>query len=103
MSAVLDYLEIENKNEVLILIDKYEKITKEEFSQTLYDYIGEEKGKFISDFMGIDGSNDEIIEQLKSKNISLSDYIEGINELVRVRKMLQLFNVDEEFYSIVEN
>lgn len=103
LSAVLDYLEIENKNEVLILIDKYEKITKEEFSQTLYDYIGEEKGKFISDFMGIDGSNDEIIEQLKSKNISLSDYIEGINELVRVRKILQLFNVDEEFYSIVEN
>ena len=100
LSAVLDYLEIENKNEVLILIDKYEKITKEEFSQTLYDYIGEEKGKFISDFMGIDGSNDEIIEQLKSKNISLSDYIEGINELVRVRKILQLFNVDEEFYRI---
>lgn len=100
LSAVLDYLEIENKNEVLILIDKYGKITKEEFSQTLYDYIGEEKGKFISDFMGIDGSNDEIIEQLKSKNISLSDYIEGINELVRVRKILQLFNVDEEFYRI---
>ena len=100
LSAVLDYLEIENKNEVLILIDKYEKITKEEFSQTLYDYIGEEKGKFISDFMGIDGSNDEIIEQLKSKNISLSDYIEGINELVRVRKILQLFNVDEELYRI---
>ena len=100
LSAVLDYLEIENKNEVLILIDKYEKITKEEFSQTLYDYIGEEKGKFISDFMGIDGSNDEIIEQLKSKNISLSDYIEGINELVRVIKILQLFNVDEEFYRI---
>ena len=99
LASVLEYLKVENKKEVLILIDKYEKITKDEFTETLYSYVGKEKGDFICNIMSIEGSNDEVIEQLKALNIN-DEYLDGINELIRVREILKLYDVEESLYKI---
>ena len=86
--------------EVLILIDKYEKISKSEFNDTLISYIGAEKAHIINKIMNIDGSNKEILKQLKEMNINDETYLKGINELERVLSILKILGVDEKNYRI---
>lgn len=100
LTSVLKYLNIENDMEVLILIDKYEKISKSEFNDTLISYIGAEKAHIINKIMNIDGSNKEILKQLKEMNINDETYLKGINELERVLSILKILGVDEKNYRI---
>lgn len=100
LTSVLKYLNIENDMEVLILIDKYEKISISEFNNTLISYIGAEKADIINKIMNIDGSNKEILKQLKEMNINDDTYLKGINELERVLSILKILGVYEKNYKI---
>lgn len=100
LTALLKYLNIENDLEVLTLIDKYEKITLDEFNDTLISYVGAEKAEVIIKIMNIEGSNDEILKKLKLMNINDENYLMGVEELERVVNILDILGVAEERYSI---
>ena len=65
LSAILKEIGVIEIVEVMTLIDKYEKIGREEFCKELNEFVGNEKSEIINEVMNIKGSNDEIITKLK--------------------------------------
>ena len=51
-------------------------------------------------YLNIDGSNKEILKQLKEMNINDETYLKGINELERVLSILKILGVYEKNYKI---
>lgn len=100
LTSLLKFLNIKNDLEVLILIDKYEKISIDEFNSTLIYYTGREKAKIINKVMSISGTNSEVLEQLRLMNINDEEYLKGIEDLARVIEILGVLGVEEESYSI---
>lgn len=100
LKGFLEELEIENSKEVMTLIDKYDKIGKEVFSQEIKELVGEDKGKFIKDLIEIKGSSKDVINKLLSFNINNSIFNEGIEELSKVIKVLLMLGVLEEEFVI---
>ena len=99
LSGIFEYLQIENTFETMNLIDKYDKMPANEFQAELEKLIGEEKSNFINKIMSIDGNSAQIINQLKGFDIN-ETYAEGVNEIGRVVKMLEILKVDEKEYDI---
>ncbi|WP_238899632.1 histidine--tRNA ligase [Clostridium sp. YIM B02500] len=100
LSAVLKDLEIVNATEVLILIDKYDKIGDEEFKESLNELIGIEKADIINKIINLDGSNENILNQLKNLNFNTEEFKKGLEELEAVKKMLKIFGVEDNEYAI---
>ncbi|MBE6089931.1 MAG: histidine--tRNA ligase [Clostridium beijerinckii] len=100
LSAVLNDLEIVNATEVLILIDKYDKIGDEEFKKSLNELIGIEKADIINKIINLDGSNENILNQLKNLNFNSEEFKKGLEELEAVKKMLKIFGVEDNEYVI---
>lgn len=100
LKGILQELNIENDVEVMILIDKYDKIGKEKFTEDLINLVGEEKSNFINKVMEFSGDNESIIAELKALNIENELYKKGVEELEEVIKYLSLFGVDKNFFKI---
>ncbi|GAA0070977.1 histidine--tRNA ligase [Clostridium sardiniense] len=100
LKGILDELEIEKVNEVMILIDKYEKIGKELFSKELKNLIGAYKSEYINKILDISGTNKDRIEELLKLNIKNKDFIEGIEELDKVCFILSILGVSDEEFEI---
>ncbi len=100
LKGILQELNIENDIEVMILIDKYDKIGKEKFTEDLINLVGEEKSNFINKVMEFSGDNESIISNLKTLNIENELYKKGVDELEEVIKYLSLFGVDKNFFKI---
>lgn len=100
LSGFLTALGIENMQEVMTLIDKYEKITREEFLSELEKLVGEENSKAINNIMGIQGSNDEIISQLKALNVNSEVFDKGVEEIEEVKTYLNIFGVEDSEFAI---
>lgn len=100
LASVLKEIEIENTTEVMILIDKYDKIGESKFIELLKELVGEEKSNLINKVINISGSNDEIISSLKKLNLNGDQFNLGIEELDQVRKMLEFFGVEDNEYTI---
>ena len=100
LSAILKGLEITNVTEVMILVDKYDKIGPAEFKNLLYELIGKEKADIINKVINFNGSNEEIINKLIKLEINSDEFEKGIEELQAVRKMLKIFGVDDNEYVI---
>lgn len=100
LKGILQELNIENDVEVMILIDKYDKIGKEKFTEDLINLVGEEKSNFINKVMEFSGDNESIIAELKALNIENELYKKGVEELEEVIKYLVLFGVDKNFFKI---
>lgn len=96
LKGVIKELNIENEMEVMILIDKYDKIGKDAFEEELQKLIGTEKSKTIVDIMSISGTNSEIIQSLKDISIKNDLLSLGVNELEKVVNTLLLFGVNED-------
>ena len=99
LSGIFEYLQIEKIFETMNLIDKYDKMPANEFQAELEKLIGEEKSSFINKIMSIDGNSAQIINQLKGFDIN-ETYAEGVNEITRVVKMLDILKVEENEYDI---
>lgn len=52
------------------------------------------------EFISIDGSNNEILEELKNLNIEDDEFLEGLEQLQTVVKYIKLFGVPEENFEI---
>ena len=100
LSAILKNLEIINSAEVLVLIDKYDKIGAEVFEKSLEELIGAEKADIINKVINTNGSNEEIINELKKLDLNSEELEKGIAELEAVRKMLKIFGVEDNEYAI---
>jgi len=100
LKGILQELNIENDIEVMILIDKYDKIGKEKFTEDLINLVGEEKSNFINKVMEFSGDNESIISNLKTLTIESELYKKGVDELEEVIKYLSLFGVDKNFFKI---
>ena len=94
LSAVLNSQQIENIDEVMILIDKYDKIGEREFLKELIELIGKEKSEYITDIINISGNSNEVINKLKEKNIDNVEFAKGISELEKVSAFLNSLDVN---------
>ena len=90
----------EQSQEILRIIDKIEKIGAEEVKRELTEKIETEKVEIIMQFLKIDGSNQEKLEQLKEMQIENETFQKGLEELSQVIKYIGMFGVPEENYKI---
>lgn len=100
LKGVLKEFNIENSIEVMILIDKYDKIGEEVFNEELKNLVGEEKARSLINVLNINGSNDEILDKLKDLKLEDKEFNMGLEELERVCEMLDILGVTEEEFVI---
>lgn len=94
-------LGIEDSTYVLRTIDKLDKMGMEKVEEELkeQELSLEAIGK-IKRFISIDGTNQEVLRQLKELNVENDRFSEGLDELETVVKYIQLFGVPEENYKV---
>lgn len=85
---------------ILRIIDKIDKIGKDEVKKELLDDINEEKVNVIVKFLEIKGSNKEKIESLEKLNINEELFVEGVNELKEILGYIQKFEVPEKYINV---
>ncbi|QZY56439.1 histidine--tRNA ligase family protein [Crassaminicella profunda] len=100
LKGILNELEIDNPNEVMILIDKYDKIGKVKFCDELMNLIGEDKSEYLNSILDIKGTNEEILEKLSKINVKNRHFIEGIEELKKVKLALAFLGVENKEFEI---
>ncbi|HYE84372.1 MAG TPA: histidine--tRNA ligase [Clostridia bacterium] len=97
LNGFFDYLGIADKAEVLKVIDKLDKIGFDAMKKELEDICdnGQVVGKILG-FVGIEGSNKEIIEALYKLDIANEVFKEGLDELSKVVRFIELFGVPDK-------
>lgn len=102
LNGLFEYLNIvELSTEIMRIIDKLEKIGKENVKLELLKLnIEEEIVDKILEFISISGNNEEKIEALEKLNIKNEVFEKGLFELKEVVKYIRLFGVPEENFSI---
>ncbi|MBQ3420323.1 MAG: histidine--tRNA ligase, partial [Romboutsia sp.] len=100
LKGIMNELQIENTTEVMILIDKYDKISRDEFIQELDNLIGVEKSQYLNKVIGISGSNKQRIDELQKLNIQDEVFIQGLEELKKVSSILTMLGVAEDEFEI---
>ena len=102
LNGLFEYLNIvELSTEIMRIIDKLEKIGKENVKLELLKLnIEEETVVKILEFISISGNNEEKIEALERLNIKNEVFEKGLFELKEVVKYIRLFGVPEENFSI---
>ena len=92
---------LEQKVEVLRIIDKFDKIGEKAMQKELAEIgIASEKIDKILEFILIEGSTDEKISKLKGMNITNETFIEGLTELEKVAKYVKEFGIPESSFRI---
>ena len=87
--------------EIMRIIDKLEKIGKENVVKCLQDLeIENDKIDKIMSFMEIEGSTDEKIEDLRKLNFKNEMFVQGVEELTQVVKYVRLFGVPDKNFKI---
>lgn len=91
----------DNIGDILRIIDKLEKIGDENVRKELSELgVNDEAADSILSFIAIKGSNDEVINALKSNGVTDVLYAEGVSELEQVVGYLRAFGVEENYFSI---
>lgn len=97
LNGFFEALEIQDKAEVLRIIDKIDKIGIETATEELINSgLSEEVVKKILEFINISGSNEDILLLLNNLNISNSNFKDGVEELSIVTNYVKLFGVPED-------
>lgn len=101
LNGYFDELAIQDKTEVLRIVDKLEKIGEESVIKELKDIgLNGDAIQRLMEFIKIKGSNSETIEALKSLNVSNDTFKEGLEELEQVVRCIEAFNVPEKNFTI---
>jgi histidyl-tRNA synthetase len=102
LNGFFNYLNIDEKSsDVLRVIDKLEKIGLDNVKSELGDLgLNNEVISKIIEFVGIDGSNDEIIDSLSNLGVIDELFMEGVSDLRQVVDNLRLFGVCEDYFVI---
>ncbi|WP_055666756.1 histidine--tRNA ligase [Desnuesiella massiliensis] len=101
LNGFFEYLEIEDKAEVLRTIDKIDKIGEEAVKKELLSLnIKETAVEKIIEFIGIKGNNKEIIGALNNLGIDNEGFTMGLEELSKVVYYIGEFGVPEKNFNI---
>ena len=91
----------ENAVEILRIIDKIEKIGKEEVIKEFEELgLKEKQISNIINFIEIEGTSDEKIEKLENLGIENETYLKGVEELKTVIKNVRTFGVPEANFKV---
>lgn len=91
----------EESVEIMRIIDKLEKIGKENVIKCLQDLnVEDQKIEKILDFIGIDGSTDEKLEKLRGLDFTNELFNQGLEELSEVVKYVRLFGVPDTHFMV---
>lgn len=116
LSGLLEILGIIEQQEVMGLIDKYDKIGKENCIKSIEELVGKSNTVYIRGLLEIRGTVDDVVCQMKDLNQKLQNQFNngntqsvytdaskmmiGIKELEEVISTLSLFGVDEKNFNI---
>lgn len=101
INGFFENLEIENKSDILRIIDKIEKIGKEKVLSEIKSLgIDDKKVLEIEKFITISGTNTEILEKLSTFNISNELFKKGLLELSTVYKYMRTFSLPDDYIKI---
>ena len=101
LSGFFNSLGIKDVYIVLRAVDKLEKLGRDKVKEELLENgFSLSQIESILGFIGIEGSNKEIIEKLKALNIENELFTEGIDELSTVLEYLKLFGVPEDNFKL---
>ena len=101
LNGFFEYLNIDDKAQVLRVIDKLDKIgEKAVFEELLKLGLCKEKAEKIINFIKIKGSSSEIIKALKDMDIDNDTFSQGTDELEKVIYYIKCFGVPEEYFAI---
>lgn len=91
----------EKSTDILRIIDKIEKIGKENVVKEIEE-LGVEKDKIdrVIKFIEIDGTSDEKIEALKKLDIEEEVFLEGVSELEQVINLIRKYKVPEKNFKV---
>lgn len=98
--GILKEIEIDGSKEVMILIDKYDKIGKDAFLKELSEMIGEDKSQYLNKILEFDGDSCEVLEKLNNLDIKNDDFLMGLDELKKVKRVLAILGVEESEYIV---
>ena len=91
----------ENSTEILRIIDKIEKIGKEEVIKELEELdIETENITKILTFIEIEGTNQEKLKKLKDLQIENEEFSEGLKEITETLKYVGIFGVPDKNYKL---
>ena len=91
----------EKSTDIMRIIDKLEKIGKENVIKCLQDLdVPNEKIESIIKFIEIDGNNDEKIKALEELQFSNETFIQGLNDIKDVVKYVRFFGVPESNFKV---
>ena len=101
LNGYFEHVGIENTVDVLRAVDKLDKIGEELVAKELeLTGIGQEAIESILKFIKIQGSNKEILAQLKDLTVDNQLFIEGLTEMEQVTHYMASFGIPEAFYNI---
>ena len=102
LNGLFDELNIsQKKTEILIIIDKLEKIGMEAVKEELRKLeLSNGIINKIEEFFKIDGITDEKLEKLEQLGFNSEIFKEGLKELKEVVKYVRLFNVEEKNFTV---
>lgn len=102
LNGFFEHLNLKNKSiDVLRIIDKLEKIGKEEVKKELLNIpVEETKVNEIINFVSLKGTNIEILKSLENLNIANEIFNEGLKELNEVIEKIKDFGIEESYYTI---
>ena len=91
----------ENSVEIMRIIDKLEKIGKDNVIKCLQDLnVAENKIDKIMSFLEIDGTTDAKLEALQKLNFTNELFVQGLDELSQVVKYVRAFGVPDTHFKV---
>lgn len=94
-------LKLDDKvSDILRIIDKIEKIGRDNVRKELLTLSSEKEVDTIMSFIEICGTNEEKIKALENMKIENDTFKEGVKEIKEVSKYIKTFGVPEEYYKI---
>lgn len=101
LNGFFESVGVADKTEVMRIIDKIDKIGRENVAEELIKTgLSETNVEKILDFITIEGSAAEVVEKLKSLTMDNEEFKTGVTELEEVTKYIKAYNVEESSFAI---
>ena len=102
LTGLFEQLNLKEKSvDIMRIIDKLEKIGKENVIECLKDLeVEDEKINTIIDFIEINGTTDEKLQALENLNFANETFKQGLEELKEVVKYVRIFGVPNKNFKV---